>query len=116
MNFYRQRRRRRHQNYLENSQNDNDQQQNQNNYLDIGPMDNVCGYYGAKRFATENKSVCCANGQVQLPAIPEAPPPLKQFLKEKNLIGNYIHYVQKGAYILRTGKHATCSKVHLFMS
>ena len=47
-------------------------------------MDNVCGHYGAKRFATENKSICCANGQVQLPAIPEAPPPLKQFLKEKN--------------------------------
>ena len=47
-------------------------------------MDNVCGHCGAKRFKTENKSICCANGQFQLPEIPEAPPPLKQFLKEKH--------------------------------
>ena len=46
-------------------------------------MDNVCGHCGAKRFATENKSICCANGQVQLQAIPEAPPPLKQSIIKK---------------------------------
>jgi len=41
---------------------------------DMGRMDNLCNHCGAFIWKYENKSLCCANGQVTLPPIP--PPPL----------------------------------------
>ena len=61
-------------------------------------MNIVCGFCGAKRFGPEIKSICCGNGQVQLPPIPEAPPPLKQFLKEKSFREKIRGYNQSLAF------------------
>ena len=41
---------------------------------DLGRMDNLCNHCGAFIWKSENKSLCCANGQVTLPPLP--PPPL----------------------------------------
>ena len=46
-------------------------------------LNTICIHCGAKRFKGENKSIFCANGQVELPPIPEAPQLLKYLLKNK---------------------------------
>lgn len=56
---------------------------NEDPYFDIGRMNTVCTHCGAKRFKNENKSICCANGQVELPPIPDAPDLLKALLMDK---------------------------------
>ena len=48
--------------------------------FDVGPMNNVCRHCGALLWKQENKALCCANGQVMLPPIPEAPPLLEELL------------------------------------
>ena len=71
-------RRRRRQRYQ------NDAVRNEDAYFDVGPMNIMCKYCGAKRFKDENKSICCANGQVELPPLPEAPEPLKSLLRNRH--------------------------------
>ena len=41
--------------------------------FDLGPMNIVCKHCGALKWKAENKALCCANGQVQLPPIPDQP-------------------------------------------
>ena len=57
---------------------------NEDAYFDVGHMNTLCMYCGAKRFKGEKKSICCANGQVELPPLPEAPEPLKSLLRNRH--------------------------------
>ena len=52
--------------------------------FNVGPMNIVCSHCGAHLWINENKALCCANGQVRLPPIPEAPPVLRELLTENS--------------------------------
>lgn len=82
--------------------------------LDIGSMDTVCTFCGARRF-TEEKISCCASGSLVLPAMPEVPkmlsaailaPHVRQHIRQYNMalamasVGHSNRSLPDGTFVL----------------
>lgn len=91
--------------------------------IQIGSMDQVCACCQAFKFSNESAGICCANGKLRLPVLPQPPEPLlsllsgytaesNHFLKNIQLYNNAFQMTSFGATQIIRDRYMPTFKVN----
>ena len=64
-------------------------------FVRISQMNEVCGHYGAFKFAGGMPRLCCLNGKVKLPLLTPPPKPLHSMLRGETQESHFLANTQK---------------------